>query len=264
MGRHARPGVPGVSAPALDVRGLSYAYPDGTPALRDVSFSVAPGERVGLVGPNGAGKSTLLLHLNGLLPERLPREAAVTVDGIPLLRDTARQVRAAAGLLFEDPDDMLFCATVREDVGFGPEQQGIPEAERAGRVDRALAAVGLAALADRPPHHLSAGEKRRACLAGLLSMEPRVLLLDDPTSGLDPRGRRHLAALLAGLPAAMLIASHDLDFVLGLCSRVLVLDGGALVAEGPAEAVLADEPLMLAHGLERPRGGLFSGPSGSR
>jgi energy-coupling factor transporter ATP-binding protein EcfA2 len=238
--------------PAIEVENLRYRYPDGLEALRGVSFSVAGGERVGLVGPNGAGKSTLLLHLNGLLPARLPGEAAVRVLGTPLTPATALAVRARVGLLFAEADDQLFCPTVGEDVSFGPAQLGLSRAEVAARVSRALAAVGLAGFDDRPPHRLSAGEKRRACLAGLLALDPAVLALDEPTQSLDPRGRRELATLLTGLPVALLIASHDLGFVLAVCRRVVVLDAGRIVADGPAADILADEPLMLAHGLESP------------
>ncbi len=237
---------------ALEVRGLGYRYPDGTTALRDVAFSVGEGERVGLVGPNGAGKSTLLLHLNGLLPERPPAEPAVRVLGTPVAEPDLARVRAQVGLLFQDPDDQLFCPTVWEDVAFGPQQLGLRGDALALRVAQALEQVGLAGFEERPPHHLSRGEKRRVCLAGLLACEARLLALDEPTSELDPRGRRELKALLERLPVAQVIATHDLELVVELCPRVVVLDGGTVVAEGPTTTLLADEALMLAHGLERP------------
>ena len=237
---------------ALEVRGLGYRYPDGTTALRDVAFSVGEGERVGLVGPNGAGKSTLLLHLNGLLPERPPAEPAVRVLGTPVAEPDLARVRAQVGLLFQDPDDQLFCPTVWEDVAFGPQQLGLRGDALARRVAQALEQVGLSGFEERPPHHLSRGEKRRVCLAGLLACEARLLALDEPTSELDPRGRRELKALLERLPVAQVIATHDLELVVELCPRVVVLDGGAVVAEGPTTTLLADEALMLAHGLERP------------
>jgi cobalt/nickel transport system ATP-binding protein len=237
---------------ALDVVDLAYRYPDGTAALQGVHLTVAPGERVGLLGPNGAGKSTLLLHLNGLLPERPDPSPAIHVFGTPVTEPHLAAIRAAVGLLFQDPDDQIFCPTVWEDVAFGPRQLGLRGDEITARAARALEQVGLAGFGDRLPHHLSRGEKRRVCLAGLLACEARLLALDEPTSDLDPRGRRELKALLAGLPVAQVIATHDLELVVELCPRVVVLDRGAVVAEGPTAEVLADEELMLAHGLERP------------
>jgi len=236
----------------IGVRGLSYRYPDGHDALLDVSFELAPGERVALIGPNGAGKSTLLLHLNGLLPDRPPSTPAVTVDGLPVAEANLREIRRRVGLLFQDPDDQLFCPTVWEDVAFGPRQLGLREPELSRLVTESLAQVGLAGFEERLPHHLSRGEKRRACLAGLLACDARVLVLDEPTSDLDPRGRRELMALLSRLPVAQLIATHDLEFVVEICPRTIVLDGGRIVADGPTRRLLGDEPLMLAHGLERP------------
>jgi cobalt/nickel transport system ATP-binding protein len=236
----------------IAVRGLSYRYPDGHDALLDVSFTLAPGERVALIGPNGAGKSTLLLHLNGLLPDRPPSPPAVTVDGLPVTEANLREIRRRIGLLFQDPDDQLFCPTVWEDVAFGPRQLGVREPALSRLVAESLAQVGLAGFEERLPHHLSRGEKRRACLAGLLACDARALVLDEPTSDLDPRGRRELMALLARLPVAQLIATHDLEFVVEICPRTIVLDGGRIVADGPTRRLLDDEPLMLAHGLERP------------
>ncbi len=241
-----------MSAPALEVAHLSYRYADGTVALDDVSFTLAPGERLGLVGPNGAGKSTLLLHLNGLLPEPLAATSAVKVFGVPVTAAHAPAVRADVGLLFQDPDDQLFCPTVGEDVAYGPRQRGERGDALAARVATALARVGLADAADRAPHRLSAGEKRRACLAGVLACDARVLALDEPTSALDPRARRALRDLLLALPVACVVASHDLEFVVEVCPRVLVLDRGRVVAEGPTRTVLDDAATMEAHGLERP------------
>jgi cobalt/nickel transport system ATP-binding protein len=236
----------------IAVRGLSYRYPDGHDALLDVSFTLAPGERVALIGPNGAGKSTLLLHLNGLLPDRPPSTPALTVDGLPVTEPNLREIRRRIGLLFQDPDDQLFCPTVWEDVAFGPRQLGLSEPALSRLVAESLAQVGLAGFEERLPHHLSRGEKRRACLAGLLACDARALVLDEPTSDLDPRGRRELMALLARLPVTQLIATHDLEFVVEICPRTIVLDGGRIVADGPTRRLLDDEPLMLAHGLERP------------
>ena len=237
---------------AIQVEGLRYRYHDGTDALRGVSFSIAPGECVGLLGPNGSGKSTLLLHLNGILPEKLSCDGAIRVAGQDITEANLESVRRQVGLLFQDPDDQLFCPTVEEDVAFGPQQIGLGGKELADRVDRALGMVGLPGYGHRATHHLSHGEKRRVCLAGVLACEPTVLVLDEPTSDLDPRGRREFKTLLQGIPATKLIATHDLEWVVGLCSRVIVLDGGTVVADGPTTEILNDEALMLAHGLERP------------
>jgi cobalt/nickel transport system ATP-binding protein len=236
----------------LDVRDLRYRYPDGHEALRGLSFSLAPGERVALIGPNGAGKSTLLLHLNGLLPDRAATKPAITVDGLPLVEANLPEVRRRVGLLFQDPDDQLFCPTVWEDVAFGPQQLGVREPELSRLVRNSLSKAGLADFEERLPHHLSRGEKRRVCLAGLLACDARLLVLDEPTSDLDPRGRRELMALLTRLAVGQLIATHDLEFVVETCPRAIVLDGGRIVADGPSRELLDDEPLMLAHGLERP------------
>jgi energy-coupling factor transporter ATP-binding protein EcfA2 len=237
---------------AVELRALRYRYPDGREALRGVSFSVAEGERVGLIGPNGAGKSTILQHLNGILPGTFSGEPAVRIFGTPVTAASLPAIRRCVGLLFQDPDDQLFCPTVEEDVGFGPQQFGAGPAEIRERVRTALAQVGLTGSEQRSPHHLSGGEKRRVCLAGVLACSPRVLALDEPTSDLDPRGKRELRAILTSLPATTLIASHDLELIVELCTRVIVLDAGVIVAEGPTAGILADEPLMLRHGLEKP------------
>ena len=241
---------------AIEVTGLRYRYHDGTEALRGVSFTIAPGECVGLLGPNGSGKSTLLLHLNGILPEKLSgkpsEDGAVRIAGQAITTANLESVRRQVGLLFQDPDDQLFCPTVEEDVAFGPQQLGLVGKELAARVERSLGLAGLSGYGHRATHHLSHGEKRRVCLAGVLACEPTVLVLDEPTSDLDPRGRREFKTLLQGIPATKLIATHDLEWVVELCSRVIVLDGGAIVADGPTMEILNDEVLMLAHGLERP------------
>jgi energy-coupling factor transporter ATP-binding protein EcfA2 len=250
---------------AVTVDGLDYHYPDGVRALSGVRIAVEPGERVALLGPNGAGKSTLLLHLAALLPERqryLHRHALtdvvhrhdaaphVTIDGIVVAPQTVRKIRERVGIVFSDPDDQLIGLTVQEEVEFGPRARRWPEAEVGAVVSEALRAVGLAGFEQRSPHHLSAGEKRRACIAGVLACRPGLLLLDEPSSGLDPRGRRELGDLLAGLPATQVVASHDLGFVARLCSRIVILDRGAVVAEGEAEAILADGALLRRHGLD--------------
>jgi cobalt/nickel transport system ATP-binding protein len=237
---------------ALEVRDLSYRYADGTPALERVSFDVEEGERVALVGPNGAGKSTLLLHLNGLLPERGAGAPAVAVFGRAVAEPHLAAIRAEVGLLFQDPDDQLFCPTVWEDVAFGPRQLGVGEPELSRVVAESLARMGLPGFEERLPHHLSRGEKRRVALAGLLACRARVLALDEPTTELDPRGRRELGLLLRDLPVAQVIATHDLEFVVETCARAVLLDRGTVIAQGPTRELLDDEPLMLAHGLERP------------
>jgi cobalt transport protein ATP-binding subunit len=237
---------------AIEITNLKYRYHDGTEALRGVSFRVAPGECVALLGPNGSGKSTLLLHLNGILPEKLSGGGAVKVLGEPVTTKNLEPIRRQVGLVFQDPDDQLFCPTVQEDVAFGPQQLGLGDAEVAARVQKALAQVGLADFGRRATHHLSHGEKRRVCLAGVLACEPVILILDEPTSDLDPRGRREFKALLRQIPATKLIATHDLELVVELCSRTIVLDHGQIVADGPTVELLNDEELMLVHGLERP------------
>jgi cobalt/nickel transport system ATP-binding protein len=239
-------------SPAVEVRDLSFQYSDRTEALRGVCLSIADGECVGLIGPNGAGKSTLLLHLNGLLPESWTDKTSVFVEGTPVTPESLPQIRRKVGLLFQDPNDQLFCSTVYEDVAFGPQQFGLHDAEISTRVITSLGQVGLSGFENRAPHHLSAGEKRRVCLAGVLACEPSILVLDEPTASLDPRGRRELKQLLRQIPITKLIATHDLEFVVELCSRAIVLDKGCVVAEGPTAELLGNEELMLRHDLERP------------
>ena len=237
---------------AIEVTNLKYRYHDGTEALRGASLRVAPGECVALLGPNGSGKSTLLLHLNGILPEKLSGNGAVKILGKAVAPQNLEKIRRQVGLVFQDPDDQLFCPTVQEDVAFGPQQLGLTEAEVAARVDKSLAQVGLAGFGHRATHHLSHGEKRRLCLAGVLACEPAILILDEPTSDLDPRGRREFKALLRQIPATKLIATHDLELAVELCPRAIVLDRGEIAADGPTVELLNNEELMLAHGLERP------------
>lgn len=235
---------------ALEVLDLRFRYPDGTRALDGVSFSVEEGERVAVVGPNGAGKSTLLLHLNGLLPEPRACIGSVRIFGTPVVPSNLAAIRSQVGFLFQDPDDQLFCETVFEDVAFGPRQLGCDRESVAKRVTVALETMRLQGYESRAPHRLSCGEKRRACLAGLIACEPRMLVLDEPTGSLDPRSRRELIGLLDGLRLTQIVATHDLDFVCEFCARVLVLDAGRVVADGDVGTILADPVLMLEHGLE--------------
>jgi cobalt transport protein ATP-binding subunit len=237
---------------AIEITNLKYRYHDGTEALRGVTFSIPSGECVALLGPNGSGKSTLLLHLNGILPDKPAHDGSVKVLGETLSTGNLEAIRRQVGLLFQDPDDQLFCPTVEEDVAFGPQQLGLRDAEVGRRVKTSLAQVGLADFAHRATHHLSHGEKRRVCLAGVLACEPSILVLDEPTSDLDPRGRREFKELLRKIPATKLIATHDLELAVQLCSRAIILDRGAIVADGATIELLDDEELMLAHGLERP------------
>jgi cobalt/nickel transport system ATP-binding protein len=238
-------------ATALDVEGLAYAYPDGHPALRGVDLRVAPGERVALLGPNGAGKTTLILHLNGILQ---PTAGQVHVGGLRVAKRNLAEVRRRVGIVFQDPDDQLFMPTVRDDVAFGPANLGLRDDDLDQRVDDALTAVGMAHAADRPPHHLSFGQRRRVAVATVLAMGPQVLVLDEPTSNLDPAARRDLADILQKLPVTVVVATHDLPYALELCPRTVVLDDGAIVADGPTAEILADAPLMTAHRLELPYG----------
>ena len=238
----------------IEIKGLNYSWPDGENVLSDISFRVDEHETVGLVGPSGAGKSTLLLHLNGLLPQRLPdsNSASVYVSDVPVSRSNAVGIRQLVGLLFQEPDDQLFCSTVADDIAFGPLNLGLPHDEVRQRVAEAMAAVNLSDLASRSPLQLSLGERKRVCLAGLLACRPSVLALDEPASSLDPRGRRQLISILSKFDGSILVASHDLDFVAQLCSRVIVLDEGRVRANGPTRDVLTNESLMDKHGLEVP------------
>ena len=231
------------------VAGLGFTYPDGTQALRDVTFSVPSGACVALIGANGAGKSTLLLHLNG---SASPDRGTVTIGALAVGPDTLEAVRRTVGMVFQDPDDQLFMPTVQEDVAFGPHNLGLPEAEVARRVGQALATVDLTHLATKPPYRLSAGEKRRAAIATVLAMDPEVLVMDEPTTGLDPRARRQLLDLLKRFDHTRIIATHDLDLVLELCGRTIILHEGAIRADGPTRELFEDPDLLAACHLERP------------
>jgi cobalt transport protein ATP-binding subunit len=237
---------------AIEVKNLSYRYGDGTAALQDVNLAVGAGECVALIGPNGSGKSTLLMHLNGILPEEPSKAAPVSIFGLPATGENLPEIRRRVGFLFQNPDDQLFCPTVFEDVAFGPSQFGGSSAAVSERVAEALSRVGLSGFEKRSPQHLSVGEKQRVCLAGILACRPEILILDEPTSGLDPRGERGLIELLRSLPVTKVIATHDLELAVKLCPRVILLDGGRVVVEGPTTDILRDERRMLDHGLERP------------
>ncbi|RST13411.1 ABC transporter ATP-binding protein [Streptomyces sp. WAC05374] len=237
--------------PSLDVRGLAYAYPDGHQALFGVDLTVERGERVALLGPNGAGKTTLVLHLNGILSGGV---GTVTVAGLPVEKANLARIRRKVGIVFQDPDDQLFMPTVREDVAFGPAAAGLRGPELEAVVVKALTRVGMAEYADRPPHHLSFGQRRRVAVATVLAMEPEILVLDEPSSNLDPASRRELADILRSLDVTVLMVTHDLPYALELCPRSVVLSEGVIAADGPTGDLLADEELMRRHRLELPFG----------
>jgi len=237
-----------MSISAIELGSLSFAYPDGRRALSRIDLRVARGEKVAVVGPNGAGKSTLFLHLNGILRG----QGRVCVAGVELNDRVIRTVRARVGLVFQDPDDQLFSPTVFEDVAFGPLHLDYPREEVQDRVTRALSAVGMSGYEEQMPHHMSLGERKRIAIATVLAMEPEILVLDEPSAGLDPRARRNLINLLRDLPQTMLVASHDMRLVWELCPRTVILDGGQLVADGPTATLLQDAALMERHGLEVP------------
>jgi energy-coupling factor transporter ATP-binding protein EcfA2 len=224
---------------------VSFSYPDAKKVLQDINLRMLPGEKVALAGMNGSGKSTLLQQLNGVLQG----QGKIVVGGIRLHPDTIGMIRAQVGLVFQDPDDQLFSPTVYEDVAFGLVYQGMPPDEIRLRVTETLELVGMAGCEERMPYHLSGGEKKRVALATVLCMCPELLVLDEPTAGLDPRGRRELICLLRSLPQTMLIATHDLEMARQVASRLVVLDGGQIVADGAIEALLSDPDLLLAHGL---------------
>jgi cobalt/nickel transport system ATP-binding protein len=241
--------------PALVVRGVHFSYPDGHPALNGVDLTVATGERVALLGPNGAGKTTLVLHLNGILT---PEEGTVVISGLGAAKANLLEIRRRVGIVFQDPDDQLFMPTVRDDVAFGPANLGLRGEELAARVAEALATVGMGEHADRAPHHLSFGQRRRVAVATVLAMRPDILVLDEPSSNLDPASRRELADVLRALPITLLMVTHDLPYAWELCERSVVMSEGRIVADGPTTALLGDDALLAANRLEMPPGYVLS------
>jgi len=242
------PILEGCNGDVLSVENLHFHYPDGHEALRGVSIKLCEGDKVALVGPNGAGKSTLMLHLNGILNG----EGEMSIAGMRIEPNNLPVIRAMVGLVFQSPDDQLFSPTVFEDVAFGPLHMGLPEDEVHARVDEALEMVRMSKFRERLSHHLSVGEKKRIAIATVLSMRPQILVLDEPSAGLDPRARRSLINLLRDLPITMLVSSHDLLMVRELFPRMVIMDEGKIVADGPTAELMEDEALLEAHGLEKP------------
>ena len=233
---------------AVEIVKLSYTYPDGQPGLAGINLTISCGESVALIGPNGAGKSTLLLHINGILRGN---NSAVKVFGLPVEDKNIREIRKKVGMVFQDPEDQLFSLNVFEDVAFGPVNMGYQQEEVGRRVKQALQKVGMQGYEKRSSHHLSIGEKKRVAIATVLSLDPEILALDEPTSSLDPRGKWALIDFLKELKITKLVASHDLDLVKLLCNRTIILDGGKVVADGTTQEVLGDEKLLGDHGLTR-------------
>jgi cobalt transport protein ATP-binding subunit len=241
----------GEAPPVIEVKDLHFAYHDGREVLRGIDLTVRQGEKVALVGPNGAGKSTLMLHLNGILG---PKDGSgdIQVKGRALSKESLGVIRAQVGLVFQDPDDQLFSPTVFEDVAFGPLHMGLPEGEVRCQVTRALEQVGMDGYVERVSHHLSIGEKKRVAIATVLSMRPEILVLDEPTAGLDPRARRSLIGLLRDMTQTILVSTHDMRLVAELFPRMVIMDEGSIVADAPTSVLLGDTALLEAHGLERP------------
>jgi cobalt/nickel transport system ATP-binding protein len=238
-----------VSHHIVEVRNLRHVYPDGAIALRDVSIRITHGESVAIIGANGAGKSTLLLHLNGALAATA---GEIRIGDFPLTKGTLPAIRRTVGMVFQDPDDQLFMPTVYDDVAFGPLNLGLTGADVEQRVQDALDRVGVGHLRDKAPYHLSGGEKKRVAIATVLAMAPDILVMDEPTSGLDPCARRQLMGLLREFRHTRIFTSHDLDMVLDLCERTIVLHEGEVKADGPTIEIFRDDDLLARCRLERP------------
>jgi cobalt/nickel transport system ATP-binding protein len=233
----------------VDFKDVAFHYPDGTEALKGVSFRITHGESVGIVGANGAGKSTLLLQMNGYI---LPSAGVIRIGDLDVTKKTRQEIRKKVGVIFQNPDDQLFMPTVYDDVAFGPLNLGISAERVAERVNAALAIVGCSDLRDKPPHHLSGGQKRAVAIATVLAMEPDILVMDEPSSSLDPKSRRDLIRLLRGFQHTKIVASHDLDFILEVCERCFVIRDGRIVADGPALTILTNQSLLEENNLELP------------
>lgn len=243
-----------MTTPSLEIKDLAFAYPDGNQALFGVNLTVGQGERVALLGPNGAGKTTLVMHMNGIHPAAHGevRVAGELVDASD--KANLRSIRSKVGIVFQDPDDQLFMPTVGEDVAFGPYNMGVRGSELEKVVVDALELVGMAEFKDRPPHHLSFGQRRRVAVATVLAMKPEILVLDEPSSNLDPASRRELADILRSLAITIVMVTHDLPYALELCERSVILSGGIIVADNKTREVLSDKNLLQAHRLELPVG----------
>jgi cobalt/nickel transport system ATP-binding protein len=243
-----------MNTPSLEIKELAFAYPDGNQALYGVNLSIQKGERVALLGPNGAGKTTLVMHMNGIHPTS---HGSIHVAGELVdskNKESIKQIRSKVGIVFQDPDDQLFMPTVGEDVAFGPYNMGLRDAELSKVVDEALELVGMSEFKDRPPHHLSFGQRRRVAVATVLAMKPEILILDEPSSNLDPASRRELADILRSLDITIVMVTHDLPYAFELCERSVILSGGIIVADNDTKVILKDQGLLKSHRLELPVG----------
>jgi len=243
-----------MNMPSLEIKELAFAYPDGNQALYGVNLSIQKGERVALLGPNGAGKTTLVMHMNGIHPTS---HGSIHVAGQLVdskNKESIKQIRSKVGIVFQDPDDQLFMPTVGEDVAFGPYNMGLRDAELSKVVDEALELVGMSEFKDRPPHHLSFGQRRRVAVATVLAMKPEILILDEPSSNLDPASRRELADILRSLDITIVMVTHDLPYAFELCERSVILSGGIIVADSDTKVILKDQALLKSHRLELPVG----------
>lgn len=240
--------IPECDGDILIIKDLHYTYPGGNVALKGVSINLCQGDKVAIVGPNGAGKSTLILHLNGILEGK----GEITIAGMKVNRKNLPTIRALVGLVFQNPDDQLFSPTVFEDVAFGPLHMGLPEDEVVKRVEEALEIVQMNGFGQHLSHHLSLGQKKRIAIASVLSMRPQILVLDEPSAGLDPRARRSLINFLKGIPITMIVSTHDIRMVNELFPRMIIMDDGEIVADGSTQELLEDKPFLELHGLEKP------------